>query len=295
MRKSTYILSFIMAMAASVCTAQVDIAKADNLFNTNSNINECLIYLESILPQAASGKEKAEVLWRMSRACLIKGQNAESKEQKREIFGKGISYAQDAIKEDPKNPECYMWHSGNVGRECQTRNFTEQAKKLSVIMDDLTMILDKMKKTDYSSAWQAMAEIYYNHPFKSNDDAINFARKAVMCIPNGELRISTYTLLAKLLYERGMDASKRNAEISSNSGKFKASYSSVIDKYAYFDGSLGNTYKPVWSEKTLGEMSDKEEAKAIAAYAKALYSKAGSRSGFDKADYNELTALSKQW
>lgn len=294
MRKHLF-AAILLAVSATAVLAQVDLDKSDKLFNTGNSTQECINYLESVLPQAQKGHERAEVLWRLSRAYLIIGQEEPDKEKKREIFGKGMEYASMAILEDPKNPECYMWHSGNVGRECQTRNFTEQARKLPVIMSDVTTILDDMKMTDFSAAWQTMAEIYMNHPLKSNDEAINFARKAVMTIPEGELRISAYTLLAKLLYERDWNPSKRSAYISKNTSRFKESYKSVTDKYAYFDGSLGTGHKPAWSARSLGEMSDREEAKLIVTYVRSKYNASTEKSGFDKADFKELTDISSKW
>lgn len=294
MRKYVF-ATFIAVITAVACHAQVDLNEADRLFMTGSSTRECISYLESVLPQAQKGHERAEVLWRLSRAQLIIGQSEPDREKKRQIFGKGIEYAESAIKEDPKNPECYMWHSGNVGRECQTRNFAEQAKKLPVIMSDITKILDELKMTDYSAAWQAMAEIYMNHPMKSNDDAICFARKAVMTIPNGELRISAYTLLAKLLHERNWTAAKRSAAITKNTDKFRESYKSLTDKYAYYDGSLGTAYKPAWSSKSLGDMSDREEAGFIVSHVRSLYNSRSDKSGMDKADFQEFSSVTKNW
>lgn len=288
-------LTIIVTMLTSICNAAVDFGKADDLFNKSDNPTECLAYLESVLPEAAKGKEKSEVLCRLAKTCIMIGQKETSKEKKREIFGKGIKYAELAIAEDPQNPEGYMWHSGNVGRECQTRSFTEQAKKLSVIMGDLTTILDKMGKTNYSAAWQAMAEIYYNHPMKSNDDAISFTRKAIADIPEDEIRISTYTLLAKLLYERDWNETKRTAAINKSASKFKGSFSSVTDKYAYYEGSLGTSYIPAWSKKSLGTMTDREEAKAIVTYVKSIYNNAKAKTPYDTADMNELASISKNW
>lgn len=293
--KKHVIATIIFAVSAVSSLAQVDLDKADKLFNTSDNTQDCINYLESVLPQAQKGHERAEVLWRLARAKLIIGQEEPGKEKKREIFGKGLEYATMAIKEDPKNPECYMWHSGNVGRECQTRSITEQVKKLPVIMSDVTTILDDMKMTNFSSAWQTMAEIYMNHPMKSNDEAINFARKAVMTIPEGELRISAYTLLAKLLYERDWNASRRSAYITRNTGRFKESYKSITDKYAYFDGSLGTAHKPAWSSGSLGEMSDREEAKLIVTYVRSKYDACTDKSRFDKTDFKELTSISSKW
>lgn len=286
----------ITTLVSFHCFAQVDLAKADALFDKSSDPSECVSYLESALPKAANGNEKCQVLCRLSKSYLILGQNETSKEKKQKIFGKGIEYAEQAIKEDPKNPEGYMWHSGNVGRECQTHAFTEQVKKLPVIMNDITTILDKMKMTDYSPAWQAMGEIYMNHPMKSDDDAINFTRKAIQSIPKGSLQLSAYTLLARLLYERDWNAAKRSSAINKDAEKFKQKYESVIDRYAFYDGSLGTGFKPAWSSgKTLSEMSDREEAKAVAAYAKSLYDSTSDKTSMDKTDYQELLKLSSKW
>ena len=288
----TSLFSFTMSVTGS---AQIDMAKANALFNGSANPTECRTYLESVLPQAASGKEKAAVLCKLSETYLILGQNEPSKEKKREIFGKGIEYANQAIMEDPSNPDGYMWHSGNVGRECQTRSFTEQAKKLPVIMGDITKILDDLKITDYSAAWQAMGEIYMNHPMKSKDDAINYARKAVSCIPAGEMRITTYTLLARLLYDRNLTDTKRVALINKCKDKFNKKYDTITDKYAFYEGSLGADFKPVWSSKTLGTLSDREEAMAIVAYVKSMYEKNTAKTEHDKGDYKELMTLAQGW
>ncbi len=293
--KKTSLLAIFAIAISSVCMAQVDLTKAHELYNKSTNPTECLAYLESALPQAANGKEKAEVLCLMAKASMMIGQNEPSKEKKREIFGKGIEYAKQAIAEDPKNPEGYMWHSGNVGRQCQTLSLSEQLKQLSVIMDDLTTILDKMKLTDYSAAWQAMGEIYYNHPMKSKDDAINYARKAINGIPENELRISTYTLLARMLYERDWNESKRKSAIEKSASKFSGNFKSVTDKYVYYEGSLGASYVPAWSQQAIGSMTDKEEAKAIVTYVKNKYDNAKTKTPYDTAEMQELNALSKGW
>lgn len=286
-------VSIASILMAITCFASVDFTKADALF-TSTKFAESKEELISLLNTAAPGVEKASVLWRLSRICVILGQDETTKEGKREVFGKGIQYAEQAIKENPKEAQAYMWHSANVGRECQTRSMMEQAKKVSVMMNDLTMILDKLGRKDCSEAWQALAEIYYNHPFKSTDAAANFTRQAALTIPQGELRLSTYALLAKILMERGWTAEKRQSEAAKNNSKFNVSSISNIDKYTYLDGSLSKGTTPAWSNKPYIQLSDKEEASDILNYSTKLYTNTQNKNSVMEKDYKLILELKKK-
>jgi hypothetical protein len=166
----------------------------------------------------------------------------------------------------------------------------EQAAAVPDMTDDLTTILDRLGATDCSEAWQALSEMYWHHPFKSDESAINFARKAAMCIPSDELRISTYTYLAELLYKRGWSSSKRMSEAKSNASRFGKESKSNIERYAYYDGA---GEKMPWCSSPFTALSDKEEADALISYAQSLYSKCGNPTPVDKEDYRKLTELIK--
>lgn len=269
---------------------------SDSLIRAGGDYTECRNMLEKALADATPGKQKAEIYWRLSMLSFISGETEPTKEGKRAAFGKGISYAEAGISENPSSPDCYMWHSANVGRECQTRSLMEQASKVPVLTKDLQTILDKLGKTEYSAAWQAFAEIYYNHPFKSTDSAINYARKAAMCIPKGELRLSTYSFLAKLLYERNWSREKRKETAAANADRFKnGKFKSIVDCYEYFDGSLTAGYKPQWAPAAFTDMSDRQEAMALVDYALKLYGKSPAHYPTDKKDHAELVKLKNQW
>ena len=250
-----------------------------------ANHDTLVVMLETAFP----GREKAEVCWRLARASLMMGEQAQTKEEKREHFNRGIEWAEKGLKEDSSSKECYMWHCANVGRKCQTYSIMDQAAAVPVMTKDLTAILDRFGNTEYSEAWQALSELYYHHPFKSKESAINYARKAAVCIPAGELRISTYTYLAQILYERGWSARKRMAAAAENGVEFKKQHDSNIQKYSYFDGA--QTYMP-WSIKPFVQMSDKEEAALIVSYAKGLYNSSKDLTPVDKKDYKALVEFS---
>lgn len=204
--------------------------------------------------------ESAVDLWQKAREEMLAGEAASTKEVKKAHFSKGVEYANRAIEADPKNPDCYMWHSANVGRLCQTQSLPEQAKAVPVMIRDLTMILETLGYQDYFEAWQALSEIYYNHPFKSSDSAICFTRKALSNFPPGNKEPYIYDYLANALYKRNWSAEKRASHQKKEAREFAKEYKSVIDKYAHYDGvaSCGR-----WSSKPFGSMSDREEAEAI--------------------------------
>ena len=251
--------------------------------------------LVRLLENAESPAEKACLYWRISRNYLLIGQQETKRDAKRACFSEGIRYAGLAVRENPGDPQGYMWHCANVGRDCQTRNIMEQASAVPKMSSDLTMILDKLGRTDCSEAWQALSEIWWSHPFKSSDAAINFARKAALTIPDGDLRITTLTHLADLLYQRNWTPEKRASAAAENSRKYAAASKSNIDKFAFFDGAPASELASPWSASPLAGLSDREEARAIAAYAKRIYQASPNPNPIEQEDYKTLLKLLASW
>ena len=116
-----------------------------------------------------------------------------------------------------------------------------------------------------------------------------------MCIPKDESRFSSYAYFAELLYSRNNSASKRKSTIDGEVENFKKSYKSNLEKFEHFEGSLGSSYIPAWSTKSLGSLSDREEAKAIVEYAIKLYNQKSEKTSRDIADYKVLTSYKEKW
>ncbi len=274
-------LMFFAAIVAGFLSVDKDFRYKCNYMENRDTL---LVMLEN----ANSGNDKAEVYWRLSRVSLMLGEMEQGKAAKRAHYAKGIEYAQMGIDENPSSKECYMWHCANIGRDCQTRSLMEQAAAVPKMTKDLTAMLDKLGCTDYSEAWQALSELYYNHPMKSNEAAINFARKAATCIPADELRISTYVYLSQLLYKRDWSTEKRAKAAADNQKAFNDTKKSNIEKYSCFDGSRVGM---PWCNVPFTTMSDKEEAVLILNYAKELYKKCNMPTPVDKQDYAALLEL----
>ena len=273
----------------------INFAQLDQAFTRSTNYATLNDELVQLLEKAESPAEKAGLYWRISRNYLLQGQQEAKRDAKRACFGEGMRYAGLAIRENPKDPQGYMWHCANVGRDCQTRSVMEQASAVPKMSADLTMILDKLGRTDCSEAWQALSEIWWAHPFKSSDAAVNFARKAALTIPKGELRITTLTRLADLLYQRNWSAEKRAAAATENSKKYTAGAKSNIDKYVFFDGAPASELSSPWTTSPLADLSDRDEARAIAAYAQRIYRAFPNPSPIEQQDYRILLKLLTSW
>jgi len=260
-------------------------ASVDRDFRRATDYTACQQTLEQMLPKATDDHEKAEVLWRLSRVSLMLGEQAADKETKRTFFSQGIRYAEDGIQADPQNEQCYMWHCANVGRECLTHGLTDQAKAVPAMQRDLTTILDKLGRVNCSEAWQGLSELYWKHPFKSKESAVNFARRAAYTIPSDELRLSTCLYLAQLLKDRKWSAGRRAAQAAAHASKFSAERASNIERFACYDGS--GDQMP-WLQGAIGELSDEQEAEALIQYALDRYNACKDLSPVDRRDYQDI-------
>jgi len=295
MYRNTTILLFLTCLASifvsqpSVSQSHISIKYADSLLVRASDADRAATFLESLEKQASTEKQKCAIHWRMARVLTVKGEETTDKNLRKAFYQKGTEYASAAVREDPSEPQGYMWHCACIGRECQMKPLLKQAAAVPVMMKDLTFILDTLERTSLSEAWQAMAEIYFHHPFKSTDSAINFMRQALRTIPDEELRLSSYLFMAEMLYERNWSAERRSESITRNASRYGQSDSNV-ENCSYLDGMLGPDHIPVWSARPSGSISDREEASDIIGYAIRLYKKTSDHSPADKKDYNKLTA-----
>ncbi len=257
--------------------AATDFSYADKMFIKQCNYLAARNTLDSLRNIVSGAEDRSELLWRLSRVYLVLGEQEKDRTIKHSMYSKGESYAQEAIDLNPKNPYAYMWHCASVGRNCQLKPLMEQAKSVPIMINDLTIILNDLSRTDISEAWQALAEIYFHHPFKSNDCAINFMRKAISEIPADELRLSSYIFLSDMLVKRDWSAEKRKKGAQISKKSFDAAKDN-IEKYSFSD----------CRQTGIGSCSDREEAVSLLLSASTLYKSAKFHSPNDIKDYEKL-------
>jgi len=195
MRKLILLLSALL-VAGQIQASGLDFQTADEQFLYQADFPACRKTLDSCLEKAQSPTEKAEAYWRMARLC-----------HSTEAFTEGREFAEKAIEANPKSPDSYMWHCVCAGWEAKSNgSVVKMAGCVPVMLGDIDTILEKLGRTDYSHAWHAKGEIYFNHPFKSNDTAAEYVRKAIETRSADKATLASYILLYKIL------ATKNKAE-----------------------------------------------------------------------------------
>jgi len=290
-----FLVVFLTVVLACSAVFALNLDDYTKNFDDKAKWRSSLDELEKLLP-TASDQEKAEIYWRMSLfACYI-GSDQEKTADKRTWYAKGIKYAELGMEADPTNKNCLLWHVACTGRDCQTRGLSSQLNGVDTMLNDLDKIINQLGNTDFSEAWHALGEVYWRHPFKSTSSAVSYFRAAVDTIPKGEIRVVTYRCLAEALYSRNWSAKKRVSELASMQKKWAADkFKNAIDKYSVYEGRNGSAVKPVWTTVTLGEMSDRQEAKVILSYVKLLYEKSGINVDAEAKDYQEVLDLLAKW
>ncbi|WP_455383158.1 hypothetical protein [Salinispira pacifica] len=217
------------------------------------------------LSAATTSADRADIYQRLSREYLNIADRehdaGKPKEQVLSIYDQGISYADQAIKADPNNPEGYFWKSGNIGR-------VGLLKGVMVSLDSVPTIKELLTKTielnnDHAKAFYALGQMYAKLPgwpisFGSIENAVSLARKAVDLqerdiqmglYPN--MDYGFYLELARDLHQRNWDQQKRRNEQPNERRKYQEKRD-LIERNFYYEGMV-----------PIPNMSDRQEATVL--------------------------------
>jgi len=291
-----FVVFVVFASLGAASAGTIDFSTIDAGFERRETWKSSLDALTGLADGITDNSQKAEVCWRMSLfACYI-GSDQKTTDEMRQWYAKGIEYAQKGLDANPLSRECWLWHCACVGRDAETRGLSGQLKAVDVMLKDLDMLLNILRCEDYSEAWHAMGEIFWKHPFKSTSAAVSYFRRTIDTIPAGEIRMVSYRGLAEALYARNWSAGKRVSEFAFQQKAWAAGQSdSVTMHYQSYEGRNGSNVKPAWSTKTLGELSDRQEAKIILMYATMLYDMSPAHGDADTRDYIRIQELLSSW
>lgn len=296
MKKIIALFAALMVCAMTFC---MDFTEVDSIFDKDIDDNKVYETLLVMLDNAKDSKEKAQVLWRLSRVCVDLGDALDDsdKDGKFKIYELGEEYANKSIEANP-SWEAYLWKCSNIGRWGQTKGVLNSLAKAKPMMNDLKVITDDFKYLESSEAWYVLAILFDSLPGMFGGDsncAISYARIACETIPETQIYLGTYQALAEMLYDRNWDAKKRNSEIAKIQKSWNKESKSNYTKYGYYEGSKGVDAVPQWSSKKLNAMTDREEAMEILKYAKGLYESRSFHTAGDDENYAELLELIKAW
>jgi tetratricopeptide (TPR) repeat protein len=253
--------------------------------------------LEVSLGQAKTGAERAELSWRLARAWLNLGDQAEDggagEAELLPFFEKGEAAAQAAIDADPQNHLGYYWKSANLGRWGQVKgilNSLFKAKPMRELLQKAVAV-----KPDHSDSYYVLGQLFEQVPgfpvsFGDKDAAVSLGRKAVdlraQQVKNGtekELDHDFYTELAKHLWARDYSAAKRAQEQKKKLAKYEA-VKDPMEKNFYYEAAL-----------TLAGVSDREEARQLIDWVIAQLQGIPNRDDGEEDDLTEAREVKASW
>ena len=293
----TLVLSLLVLPAAFALadTAQV-ILQADALHQNGSYVDARKLVLDAA-GATSNAKEQAELYWRASRETMEVGDIADNAKKPQGeilgIFAEGEGYADKAIAADPQNDLGYYWKSSNIGRWGQTKGILNSLFKAGPMKDLLVKELSiNPERTD---PYYVLGQLYRELPgwpvsFGNIDAAVSLGRKAVelrmsqfQAGKEKELVYNFYNELAKNLWKRNWSAANRLTEQKNKVAKLAAAVT-PLDKGSFFEAGV-----------TLKDMSDRDEAKALAQWVVSDLQKVSSRTAPQNKDLQKAVDLLKGW
>ena len=294
MKKLAALLVLLLAVLTAL--AALDFTEVDNLYDQATNYQKVYDDLKAMLTTAKDGKEKSEVLWRLSRVCVDLGDALPEKDKKGKyaIYEEGQAFAEQSIAASP-NWMAYLWKSANVGRYGQTKGVLSSLAKVGPMRADIKVIIDDFNVLDSSEAWYTLGVLFDKVPTLSSVKAVSYMRAACDTIPAKYIYGGTYKALAEMLYDRNWSAAKREKEIAGIQKDWNNETKSNNEKYAFYEGAKGVDATPLWSKNKLSAMSDREEALEILKYAQEVYKSRSQHTKGDDEHYAEIQELISKW
>jgi len=303
MQRKTIIALIVVLFSLSILFASnVHIKEADDLY-WKDRYEEAKSFITTELTKTNDAQEKAELLWRLSRATLAIGDELKEEGASNDVlfatFEEAEKYANEALEYKPL-AWAYVYRASNIGRWGETKGPLNALSKAKPMRDDLSYVIDTLGVLDNSIAWYVLGQLYYQLPgwpisFGDLDTAISYTRRAIDTIPSHALYPGHYQALAKMLWKRDYSSSKRNSKIHGFQKDWNKSKKGDLDKHAYYEGANGVRAVPFYSPVALNKMSDRQEAQMLLTYAIAKYDMWPFHSRADTRNYLEIKSLLKEW
>ena len=255
---------FILSSLASFGSIEQIAEKADSLHESEKH-EEAEAFLLKSLDDVKMGRDKAEILWRLSRAALnigdLKEEEGASSADLLAVFEKGQKYADDAIRYDQKNHLGYYWKSANIGRWAQTKGILDSLFKAGPMRDLLKSAV--ALEPDHSQSYYVLGQLYEQVPgfpisFGNVDYSVSLGRKSVDLLEaryemgiEKEIDYDFYTELAKHLYKRNWVSDKRMRDQKRKRSQYESA-KHPLEKNFHYEGLV-----------ELEPISDREEAKRL--------------------------------
>jgi tetratricopeptide (TPR) repeat protein len=250
----------LLTVSSLFAVDQSLIDQADMLYESDE-FEQAVTVLERAYDTASGDTERAEVLWRLSRATLGIGEALEDSEAPvndvLDVYLRGEQYGIEAVEADPDNNLGYYWQSANVGRWGQAKGILDSLFKAGTMRD---LLRESVRyDPDHAGSFYVLGQLYSEVPgfisFGNVDYAVGLARKSIDLheaeMASGvedEVAHDFYIQLANHLIKRNWNESRRNREQRAKAERY-ADASDPLERGWYYEGVA-----------EIPQMSDRQEA-----------------------------------
>jgi hypothetical protein len=270
-------------------------AKIDGFHDQGKHEEARTLALEAVA--SAGPAEKAELYWRASRETLDLGDDAEDRNEPKDVilkyFEKGQEYADLAIAANPQNNLGYYWKSSNIGRWGQVKGILNSLFKAAPMKE--LLLKDLALDQNHPDAYYVLGQLYRELPgsplsFGDADAAVSLGRmaldlraKAVQAGTEKELSYGYYLQLAKSLWKRNLTAAKRASGLAKRQAAWESA-KTPLEKGSAYEAAV-----------QLKAVSDRDEARELVNWMIAELSKIGSRTAGQDDDLKEAKETLAEW
>jgi tetratricopeptide (TPR) repeat protein len=295
-RLGTILALLLIVVALAMADFQETLDKVDQLHEEEA-YTQTRNLIESSLAEAKSGAEKAELHWRLARAWLNLGDEAEDSgtggEALLAFFESGEAEAQKAIQADANNHLGYYWKSANIGRWGQVKGILNSLFKAKPMRDLLQQAV--AAEPEHADSYYVLGQLFEQVPgfpvsFGDKDFAVSLGRKSldlherqVKAGIEDEINYDFYTEMAKHLWERNYTAARRGREQGRKKNKYQ-SISDPMEKNFYYEAAV-----------TLKDISDREEALELINWAIGELKGLSGRTDSQDDDLKEAEEVLESW
>jgi len=264
-RATGIVTAVFLVLVASAAGAldQEALARADALYDDDRS-EEAIEVLESALATAQDGDERAEVLWRLSRATLAVGESLEDASalvgSVLATYEQGEQYGIAAVEAAPGNHLGYYWQSANIGKWGQAKGILNALFKATPMRDLLRQAIEQ--EPEHAGSYYVLGQLYAEVPgvisFGNDDYAVSLARRSID-LHEAELAAGVadevehdyYIQLASHLMQRDWNAGKREREQDRKRDRFGAT-ADRLEQGWYYEGTI-----------RIPSQADRDEAEAL--------------------------------
>jgi tetratricopeptide (TPR) repeat protein len=243
------LVPLILVIMAAVVTAQsaTDLEAADELIE-EERPEAAIDMLESLL-SGSQGAQRAEVLWRLSSATLMLGDQRDDAgagdDELLSIYEEGESHGEAAIEADPTNARGYYWTSANIGRWGQTKGVLNSLFRAPDMRD--LLIEAVTRDPQYADSYYVLGQLYAQVPgmisFGNVEYAVSLGRKSVDLMEaelesgeRDEINEAFYIQLASHLIDRDWNSRRRSRGIPAIRDSYQSA-STPIERGYYYEGA----------------------------------------------------------